>query len=167
MTSGSITSCSTPDPPTAFNSPIAQQEDPTNLTAPTPKLETPAYGPTSIPAQSPVFRVGFFYGEGTFFDCGLGSCGLTNTNDDYIVAMSKLRMAPLDGINPNNNPLCGKKVRVFSDIATEGVVFTVQDKCPGCTGENDLDVCKGPFVKHLGQEKAGRIKIWWQWVSVK
>ncbi|KAK6495903.1 hypothetical protein TWF481_002948 [Arthrobotrys musiformis] len=80
--------------------------------------------------------------------------------------MSKLRMEPFDGANPSNNPLCGKKVRVFSDMATEGVVFTVQDKCLGCTGESDLDVCRGPFKQQLGGEETDRIKIWWQWVSV-
>ncbi|KAJ6261264.1 hypothetical protein Dda_3932 [Drechslerella dactyloides] len=79
-----------------------------------------------------------FYGEGTYYDCGLGSCGNTNTNADYVVAMSKLRMAPLDGGNPNSNPMCGQKVRVYSDMAPDGVVFTVQDKCPGCVSFRSL-----------------------------
>lgn len=104
-----------------------------------------------------------FYGEGTYYDCGLGSCGNTNTNDDYVVAMSKLRMAPLDGGNPNSNPMCGKKVRVYSDMAPDGVVFTVQDKCPGCPSKDDLDICSGPFLAKLGTEAQGRIKIWWHW----
>ncbi|KAK6354899.1 hypothetical protein TWF696_004030 [Orbilia brochopaga] len=105
-----------------------------------------------------------YYGEGTYYDCGLGSCGNTNTNDDYVVAMSKLRMAPMDNGNPNTNPLCGQKVRVYSDKAPDGVDFTVQDKCPGCPNPNDLDICSGPFLDKMGTEAEGRIKIWWHFI---
>ncbi|KAK6538975.1 hypothetical protein TWF694_010524 [Orbilia ellipsospora] len=126
---------------------------------------TTTYAPPPAQSTSPATGGGQMYsGQGTYYDCGLGSCGNTNTNADYVVALSHLLMTPMDGGNPNTNPYCGKQVRVFSAMAPEGVVFTVQDKCPGCAGMYDLDICQTPFLAHLGTEAEGRIDITWQWI---
>ncbi|KAF3936847.1 hypothetical protein ABW19_dt0205014 [Dactylella cylindrospora] len=135
-----------------------------------PPSPVPVYTPSPSPEPAPISTSvpdsgtsgkDLFYGEGTYYDCGIGSCGNTNSNEDYIAALSKLRMLKVEGPNPNLNPLCGQKIRVYSDMAPDGVVFTVQDKCPGCPNENDVDMCRGPFLRLLGTEEQGRIKIWW------
>jgi hypothetical protein len=45
--------------------------------------------------------------KATYYYTGLGSCGFTNTDDEYVVAISHLLMDPKNPGNPNNNPLCG------------------------------------------------------------
>ncbi|EWC46822.1 hypothetical protein DRE_03834 [Drechslerella stenobrocha 248] len=162
----SSSSSPTPSPVSVYTPP---PPPPPPSPSPVETYVTPEPATTSTKAASggggTSYAGEMFHGEGTYYDCGLGSCGYDNTNDDYVVALSKLRMAPLDGGNPNNNPLCGKKIIVYTDMSPEGVIFTVMDKCPGCPDENDLDICKGPFLKQLGTEAEGRIQLRWQWVN--
>jgi hypothetical protein len=50
----------------------------------------------------------------TYYATGLGACGITNTDTDYIAAVSHLMFDTWpgwNGANPNNNPICGKKIR--------------------------------------------------------
>jgi hypothetical protein len=70
--------------------------------------------------------------EGTYYETGLGACGVTNNDGQNIVAMSKLLFDTYpyvicmliitfpthdgiyrrgyNGVNPNQNPICGKKL---------------------------------------------------------
>lgn len=51
-------------------------------------------------------------GEATYYNAGLGSCGITSTDNDPIVAVSMILYdAASIGPNPNTNPLCGRKIR--------------------------------------------------------
>jgi len=51
-------------------------------------------------------------GQATYYNPVMGSCGITSTDDDAIVAVSMLLYdAASVGPNPNLNPLCGRKVR--------------------------------------------------------
>ena len=52
---------------------------------------------------------------GTWYNTGLGSCGIDNTDSDYIAAMNYIDMA--NGANPNNNPNCNKKVKIHGESA--------------------------------------------------
>lgn len=52
----------------------------------------------------------FFTGEATFYAPGLGSCGLENTNADFICALSKVLFDAVDNGNSNNNPSCKRKI---------------------------------------------------------
>jgi hypothetical protein len=45
--------------------------------------------------------------EATYYNTGLGSCGVTSTDDEYVVAISHVLMDAKSTGNPNNNPLCG------------------------------------------------------------
>lgn len=74
-----------------------------------------------------------FHGEATYFDPGMGSCGEVHGPNDMIAAISFQVMDPKNPGNPNNNPLCGKKIKCMrnGDPATETIV-TVVDRCPVC-----------------------------------
>ena len=84
-------------------------------------------------------------GDGTYYDTGLGACGITSTDSDFIVAISHERFDAVNTGNPNNNPLCGKKITAYR--GDKSVEVTVVDRCPG------YDV--------LGTEAEGRIPITW------
>ena len=48
---------------------------------------------------------------GTFYATGLGACGITNNDGDYIAAASHILYDSFPGYaggNPNNNPICGR-----------------------------------------------------------
>ncbi|KAJ7088409.1 barwin-like endoglucanase [Mycena belliarum] len=105
-----------------------------------------------------------YSGDGTFFEPGLGACGNTNTASDFIVAVGHGIFDSFPGAtaNPNNNPICGRKL-----IATHGgrsVTVEVQDRCAGCAGAADLDFTEAGF-EQLASLDVGRLKnVEWQFV---
>ncbi|THH14912.1 hypothetical protein EW146_g5478 [Bondarzewia mesenterica] len=129
-------------------------------------------------------------GQGTYFTPGLGSCGITNADSDYIVAVSTTIFDNYPGAtsNPNDNPICGEKILVtcehdpllisarslsvnqFTDSSsgspdgdTKTVTVTVTDRCEACS-EYDLDFSPTAF-QQLADEALGRIDITWQYVD--
>jgi len=105
-----------------------------------------------------------FSGDATYYATGMGSCGIMSSDTDMIAALAKGTMALTNGANPNNNPVCGKQARVFSDSNTSGILVKIVDTCPGCAGDHDLDLSPAAFDL-LGSESAGRIPITWEWVN--
>ncbi|KAI9782495.1 MAG: hypothetical protein M1839_004981 [Geoglossum umbratile] len=123
-------------------------------------------------------------GDLTYYDPGLGACGITSSSHDYICAISyHLFDAYSTSSNPNANPLCGKrlwfarttgpgavkkgdggKVDVGAEVKGERVEVVVADRCAGCTGEGDLDVTETAFGKVAGVEE-GRVGVVWGWVD--
>lgn len=71
-----------------------------------------------------------FGGVGTWYETGLGACGITNKDTDFIAAVghtffdtypyvtwlyglccrSLSYHSGYNGVNPNDNPICGKKI---------------------------------------------------------
>ncbi|KAF9044790.1 hypothetical protein BDZ89DRAFT_979883 [Hymenopellis radicata] len=95
-------------------------------------------------------------GEITFYATGLGACGITNVDTDPICAVSTMifdNYPGYDGVNPNNNPICGKKIQVNYQGKTTTV--TVTDRCGGCA-ENDLDFSPTSFTI-LADQSLGRL----------
>lgn len=97
-----------------------------------------------------------FTGDATFFAPGLGACGGTNSDTDYIAAASKILYEEFEGgnSNPNKAPICGKK-----GIATyqgKSVTFTIVDQCPPCA-RGSLDFSPSAF-KELADLDVGRLK---------
>ncbi|KAJ3799121.1 RlpA-like double-psi beta-barrel-protein domain-containing protein-containing protein [Lentinula aff. detonsa] len=99
-------------------------------------------------------------GQGTYYDTGLTSCGQTYTDSDLIVALSHLFYDSYPGAtaNPNDNPVCGKKLTAH--YQGKSVTVTVADRCTGCA-MYDLDFTPTGF-QALSDLSVGRISgvVW-------
>ncbi|KAH9837114.1 RlpA-like double-psi beta-barrel-protein domain-containing protein-containing protein [Rhodofomes roseus] len=117
----------------------------------------------SPPAPTPTSGSGpsWLYGE-QWGDAGLGACGITNSDSDYIIAVSEDlfdNYPGYDGVNPNNNPVCNKQI-----IATYGgksITVTVTDRCTGCNATS-IDFTPTAFSQ-LADQSLGRIHLTWVW----
>ena len=65
------------------------------------------------------------------------SCNTLNTEAEAVVALSHLMMK--NGPNPNNNPLCGKKIKIFNPTTRGTTQAKIVDTCQSCALE-DLDL---------------------------
>ncbi|KPI45403.1 uncharacterized protein AB675_444 [Cyphellophora attinorum] len=109
---------------------------------------------------------GPFSGELTYYDPGLGSCGVTSSSSQNIVAVAhSLYDAAQTGSDPNQNPLCGRKIRakrVKEGSGERSVDLTVVDRCTGCAPK-DIDVSLSVF-KQLADPDLGRVDVTWNWL---
>jgi len=110
---------------------------------------------------------GIFTGDLTYYAPALGACGITSSSSDSICAVSHIVFdAASTGSNPNDNPLCGKKIRITrqkeSGSGNNTVDVTVVDRCVGCKAD-DLDLSLSVFDK-LAQEAEGRVTGSWAWL---
>ncbi|EIW74044.1 plant expansin [Coniophora puteana RWD-64-598 SS2] len=114
----------------------------------------------------PPFLVGTQTGDGTFYTPGLGACGITNTEQDMIVAVSETLFDTFPGYtgtNPNNNPVCNQKISATYGSITINV--TVTDRCTACA-LTDLDFTPAGF-QQFAPETAGRIHgVQWDWIDL-
>ncbi|KAF2403477.1 hypothetical protein EJ06DRAFT_471089 [Trichodelitschia bisporula] len=109
-------------------------------------------------------------GDLTYYEPGLGACGITSSSSENIVAISySVFDAVQVGSNPNANPLCGKKLRAtrFNDQAgsQRSVDLTVVDRCVGCK-PTDIDTTTSVF-KQLANIDQGRVLVTWAWLDVQ
>lgn len=133
---------------------IATTEAATTSSSTTSAAATSAAATSSGPSGSD------FSGEGTYYDTGLGACGITNSDTDYIVAIShELFDQYTPNGNPNKNSLCGKKIK--ASYEGKSVEVTVVDRCEGCA-YNDLDFSPSAFTL-IADKGLGRIDITWEW----
>ena len=112
-----------------------------------------------------------FSGDLTYYQTGLGACGVTSSSSDDIVSVSHIIFdaagsSSSTGGNSNNNPLCGLKLRAkrYDDVRGEwrSVDLTVVDRCTGCE-PNDLDVSYSAFDQIASRDK-GRVDVTWAWL---
>jgi len=107
---------------------------------------------------------GLQLGQGTFYSTGLGACGITNNDSQYIAAVSYLLFDNFPGYgggDPNANPICGRKVKVTYQGKT--VTVTITDRCTGCA-LTSLDFSPAAFDT-LADPSLGRLyDIQWEWV---
>ncbi|KAI8990878.1 RlpA-like double-psi beta-barrel-protein domain-containing protein-containing protein, partial [Mycotypha africana] len=100
-----------------------------------------------------------YSGDGTYYDVGLGSCGSTDSNSDYVAALNAPQMA--NGANPNKNPQCGKRIKVVNPANQKSVTVTIVDTCPPCAfGSVDLSPSAFDEIADLS---LGRIPIEWSY----
>ncbi|KAJ9627558.1 hypothetical protein H2204_009597 [Knufia peltigerae] len=105
---------------------------------------------------------GPYTGDLTYYGPGLGACGVTSKDSDKIVAISHTVFdAVSTGSDPNQNPLCGKKIRARRD--NKSVDLTVVDRCVGCK-PTDLDVTIDTFAI-LADVDLGRVNVEWNWLE--
>jgi len=159
-----------PPPPTTHEpSPTPQpttKEQPPPPPATTTKKAAPP--PPSKPAPPPAsnlpsFLVGTQTGQGTFYATGLGACGITNSDSDHIAAVSHLLFDAFpnyNGVNPNSNPICGRKVT--ATYQGKSVTVSITDRCTGCA-LTDLDFSPSAFGE-LADFSLGRLSgVKWNW----
>ncbi|KAI6380612.1 hypothetical protein MCOR25_001549 [Pyricularia grisea] len=105
-----------------------------------------------------------YQGELTYYNPGLGACGEDDNDDSMVVAVGHELFDEAGGgdANPNNNRLCGRKIRVSADGGGDSIELTVVDRCEACQ-PTDLDLSPAAF-RMLADESRGRIKGEWQWV---
>ncbi|KAI1754321.1 RlpA-like double-psi beta-barrel-protein domain-containing protein-containing protein [Xylaria castorea] len=119
---------------------------------------------SAAPATSPAAVVASrdMSGDLTYYAPGLGACGVYNSEDDAVVALS---WQLFDGYTPNGNPnlntLCGRQIQI--SLGGNSAVVTVRDRCQGCQ-KDDLDVPVKVFSQ-LADPDAGRVRMTWDWVS--
>ncbi|KAJ5599903.1 hypothetical protein N7450_000970 [Penicillium hetheringtonii] len=105
---------------------------------------------------------GPYEGDLTYYNPALGSCGYTNSDSDLICAVSHVLFdAASTGSNPNENPLCGMKLRLRRN--GKSVDVKVVDRCVGCK-ETDLDVTEAVFEK-VAELDQGRVLMEWSWLE--
>ncbi|KAJ5752597.1 hypothetical protein N7520_009514 [Penicillium odoratum] len=110
----------------------------------------------------PTSNGGPYSGDLTYYDPGLGACGDTSTSSELICAVSHILFdAASTSSNPNDNPLCGLKIRIRRD--GKSVDVKVVDRCVGCA-ETDLDVTETAFEK-LANIPQGRVTMEWAWLE--
>ncbi|KAG4418103.1 hypothetical protein IFR04_008764 [Cadophora malorum] len=99
---------------------------------------------------------------------GFGACGYENKATDAICAVAHaLWDSQLTSSNPNDNPLCGKMIRITRYNEAVGgnrsVDVMVVDKCMGCE-PTDLDLSIKMFTT-LADESLGRVVGSWAWLN--
>ncbi|TKX26542.1 hypothetical protein C1H76_1074 [Elsinoe australis] len=108
-----------------------------------------------------------FTGDFTYYEPGMGACGITSSSSEDIVAVSKIIFdAAQTGSDPNQNPLCGRRLRAkrFNEQtgSQRSVDLTVVDRCVGCK-PTDIDTSLSAFKK-LAAEELGRVTVTWAWL---
>jgi len=162
---------STSAEPTTTAKKIATSVEPTTTTSPPKtsatktKTSSAAVATTSSTSDDGGSSSGeTFTGQATFYGTGLGACGITNKDTDYICAVSHLLFDGFEGYtggDPNSNPICNRKIK--ATYKGKSVTVTVTDRCVGCA-ENDLDFAPSAFDQ-LANEDLGRLSgMTWQWV---
>ncbi|KAF8554687.1 hypothetical protein OG21DRAFT_1508695 [Imleria badia] len=108
--------------------------------------------PTSSDNQLEARRT--YAGRGTWFNDGLGACGLTNKDSDIIVAL------PVDEYDRGAH--CNQWVKITNIANGKTAYGLVRDECPGC-GQYGLDMSIGLFEK-LGDLNTGVLSIDWNFM---
>ncbi|KAF9452700.1 hypothetical protein P691DRAFT_660372 [Macrolepiota fuliginosa MF-IS2] len=95
---------------------------------------------------------------------GLGACGITNHDTDHIAAVSHLLFDAFpgyNGANPNQNPICGRKIT--ASYKGKSVTVAITDRCEGCA-LLDLDFSPSAFDQ-IADPSIGRLDdVTWTWI---
>ncbi|KAI7265602.1 hypothetical protein KC345_g8436 [Hortaea werneckii] len=125
--------------------------------------------PSNLPLPS---NTDTFTGDLTYYQPGLGACGVTSEENDFIVALSHLLFDAAGsstdaGGNSNENPLCGRMLRAtrYNEEASaqRSVDLRVVDRCTGCEVD-DLDTSLKAFER-LAPSASGRVEVSWAWLQ--
>ncbi|KAH9930556.1 RlpA-like double-psi beta-barrel-protein domain-containing protein-containing protein [Amylocystis lapponica] len=94
-------------------------------------------------------------GEATYYYPGLGACGITNTQDQYVVAVSVDFYNDYPGAtsNPNDNPICQHSLT--ANYNGNSVTVAIVDQCEACA-YYDIDLSPAAF-QGLADLSVGRL----------
>jgi hypothetical protein len=169
VTPSSSSSSSSPSSSSSSSPALRVQPTPTTTqhqAAPVQPSPTPTQQPSSgSSGDLPSYLIGTQTGaQGTFYATGLGACGITNTDSDFIAAVSYLMFDSFpdyNGVNPNTNPICNRKVK--ATYQGKSVTVTITDRCTGCK-LLDLDFSPAAYDV-LALPEVGRISgMSWVWL---
>ncbi|KIK71685.1 hypothetical protein GYMLUDRAFT_79626 [Collybiopsis luxurians FD-317 M1] len=110
------------------------------------------------------FPVGTLSGVARPYAPGVGACGFTNTDADFVVAISALIFDNYPGYNgtdPTLNPSCGQEMTIT--FQGKSTTATAVDRCSACAFA-DLDLTPALF-EFFADISLGAIDVQWQWVS--
>jgi len=120
-------------------------------------------GPTRMNARQDAAAANFA-GDATYYAVGLGACGDTNTDSEFVVAINNPQYES-NGGTPNGGGPCGKFVQITDTQTGVKQIAKVVDRCPGCK-EGDLDMSPSLFAAlHNGNMDAGRFPISWEFID--
>ncbi|KAF9557958.1 hypothetical protein CPC08DRAFT_773826, partial [Agrocybe pediades] len=88
----------------------------------------------------------------TYYNTGLGSCGVTNVDTDYVVALSTQENG--------SHARCNQKIMVH--YGGKSVAATVVDLCPSCSPYS-IDLSPAAF-EGLASKDLGRIQVSWEYM---
>jgi len=145
--------------------PAASSQKPSTAAQPPPQSSSAPPPPTGTGCAGQSLASSENSGDGTFYATGLGACGITNNDNQHIVAVSQFLYDTYPGYtpggNPNNNPICGKQIQ--ASYGGNSVVVTVTDRCTGCNCTS-LDFAPSAF-NILADPALGRIHgMVWHWL---
>ncbi|KAF6764733.1 RlpA-like double-psi beta-barrel-protein domain-containing protein-containing protein, partial [Ephemerocybe angulata] len=92
----------------------------------------------------------------SFYDVGLGACGGTNVESDFVVALNQAEFG-----TGFPSPQCGKTITMTYNGKT--ATAKIVDSCPGCP-QGGLDLSRGLFT-HFAAESVGIIYGEWEYAS--
>ncbi|KAK7037530.1 hypothetical protein VNI00_011022 [Paramarasmius palmivorus] len=95
-----------------------------------------------------------FSGRATFFYVGLGNCGDTNVDSDWIVALATSTYS--------NGAHCNQQIKITDSKGTSHIA-TVKDSCPSC-GDGDLDLSPSLFQAFTSLDD-GVFQMTWEFVD--
>lgn len=105
-----------------------------------------------------------FTGDATFYNTGMGACGVQSQDSDMIVALAAPDFDPTSpGGNPNKNSLCGTSILVSYKGGPE-VACKILDRCPECA-HGAIDLSPAAFKAMGADANAGRVPVTWRYAS--
>ncbi|KAG6991076.1 hypothetical protein G7Y79_00057g090580 [Physcia stellaris] len=95
-----------------------------------------------------------YSGEMTYYAPGMGSCGISSSDGEDVVALSVPMMQ--NGADPNSNPRCGSTIGIWNPNTNQLHHATIVDTCQSCA-MYDIDVSSTLFKK-VAPDGDGRVK---------
>nr|GAT43959.1 predicted protein [Mycena chlorophos] len=90
----------------------------------------------------------------TYYSAGLGACGQTNGDGDFIVALNQDTFG-----YSYPSEYCWKKIQMeYNGKSTQA---TIMDSCPGCPSPSGLDLTPGLFSYFADQSEGVIYGTWW------
>ena len=165
-----VSTAAPPPPPPQPSTTSSVYTPPPPPPAPTTPSAYAAPPPPPQPSQQPalnngggggagIAEKGPFNGEITYYDVGMGACGIDDSGTGLttnIVALSHVMM----GTKSNDNIYCNQTITIHAANG-KSTTAIVHDKCMGCA-VHDIDVSPKAFLDLFGSPDAGRETITWE-----
>jgi len=94
----------------------------------------------------------------TWYQTGLGACGIVNKPSDYIVALN----FPQFGHNLYLGPQCFRKIKISYGGKT--AIAQITDACEACPSNGGIDMSEDLF-RHFADPAGGVIAVTWSYVD--